>query len=125
LYYQRYNADIFILCFSLVNPASFDNVRTKWYSEIRSFNSDVPIILVGNKLDLREDQDIIAMLKQRHASPITFEQGMILAKEIKAVAYVECSALNREGVNNVFTECFRAVLDQSKTTKRHSKCVIS
>lgn len=27
--------DVFLLCFSVVSPASFENVRTKWYPEIQ------------------------------------------------------------------------------------------
>ena len=28
--------DVFLLCFSITNPTSFENVRTKWYPEIAS-----------------------------------------------------------------------------------------
>ena len=31
--------DVFLICFSLVNPASFENVRAKWYPEVTSYNS--------------------------------------------------------------------------------------
>ena len=34
--------DVFLLCFSITNPTSFENVRTKWYPEIASHAPGVP-----------------------------------------------------------------------------------
>lgn len=39
--------DVFVLCFSIVGPVSFDNVTTKWIPEIRHNCPDAPIILIG------------------------------------------------------------------------------
>uniref|UniRef100_A0A914KVS1 Ras-related C3 botulinum toxin substrate 1 n=1 Tax=Meloidogyne incognita TaxID=6306 RepID=A0A914KVS1_MELIC len=40
--------DVFILCFSVVSPVSFDNVITKWIPEIRQYCTEsIPIVLVG------------------------------------------------------------------------------
>ena len=41
-----------------------------------------PIILVGTKLDLRDDKDTIERLKEKKLAPITYPQGLALAKEI-------------------------------------------
>ena len=67
--------DVFLICFSLVNPASFENVRAKWYPEVRHHCPNVPIILVGTKLDLREDKETIEKLKEKRLAPITYLQA--------------------------------------------------
>ncbi|KAK8963793.1 Rac-like GTP-binding protein ARAC3 [Platanthera guangdongensis] len=45
-------ADVFILAFSLISKASYENVAKKWIPELRHYAPGVPIILVGTKLDL-------------------------------------------------------------------------
>ncbi|KAJ3072950.1 Rho GTPase protein rac1 [Podochytrium sp. JEL0797] len=72
--------DVFLVCFSLVNPSSFENVKAK-----------------------------LERLRDRRMSPITFQQGMQCCKEIGAVKYLECSALTQKGLKNVFDDAIRAV----------------
>ncbi|RWS00157.1 Ras-related C3 botulinum toxin substrate 1-like protein, partial [Leptotrombidium deliense] len=52
-------ANVFLICFPLVCPISFQNVEAKWFPEIRHHRPDVPIILVGNMVDIRNDLEII------------------------------------------------------------------
>jgi len=117
--------DIFLICFSLVSPPSFENVKTKWFPEISHHAPNIPIILVGTKLDLREDREMIEKLREKRQAPITYPQGMQMAKDINAVRYLECSALTQKGLKNVFDEAIRAVLMPVTQTKRNQKkCVI-
>ncbi|KAF7994207.1 hypothetical protein HCN44_001340 [Aphidius gifuensis] len=102
--------DVFIICFSLVNPASFKNVKAKWYREVRHHCPEIPIILVDTKLDLREDKETIEKLKDKKLAPITYLQGLAMAKEIGAVKYVECSAFTKEGLKTVFDKVIRAAV---------------
>lgn len=52
-------------------------------------------MLVGTQIDLRDDAATIEKLAKNKQKPITGEQGEKLAKELKAVKYVECSALTQ------------------------------
>ncbi|KAF9354074.1 Ras- C3 botulinum toxin substrate 2, partial [Mortierella sp. NVP85] len=81
-----------------------------WNPEISHHAPNVPTILVGTKLDLRDDKDTIEKLRERRMAPITYPQGLQMAKEISAVRYLECSALTQKGLKNVFDEAIRAVL---------------
>lgn len=82
---------------------------------------DVPIILVGTKLDLRDDPDAIERLKERKQNAITYPQGVQMAKEIHAVKYLECSALTQKGLKNVFDDAIRAVLSPAKKKKKKKR----
>ena len=103
--------DVFVVCFSLVGRGSFLNVKDKWFPEVRHHCPAVPIILVGNKVDLREDTEFIEKLRERHLAPISYAQGSSLAKDIGAVKYLECSALTQKGLKQVFDEAVRAGLN--------------
>ena len=50
------NANVFLVCFSLVDRNSFENAKTTWRNELEvSGPREVPCVLVGLKADLREE----------------------------------------------------------------------
>ncbi|MCL7026123.1 hypothetical protein MKW94_024402 [Papaver nudicaule] len=118
-------ADVFLLAFSLISRPSFENITKKWVPELRHYAPSVPIVLVGTKLDLRED-------KQFHtdypgAYTISTAQGEELKKQIGALAYVECSSKNQQNVKTVFDIAIKLVLHPPKTKekrKRRTLCSI-
>jgi len=102
--------DIFVVCFSVVDPDSYANVSSRWIKELRDHCPDAPVLLVGTKIDLRGDETIQAELKSQNKRELTMEDGTKLAKEIKAVKYCECSALTQQGVKAVFDEALKTVI---------------
>ncbi|XP_076583860.1 ras-related C3 botulinum toxin substrate 2-like [Chaetodon auriga] len=114
--------DVFLICFSLVSPTSFGNVKTKWYPETGHHCPSTPTILVGTKLDLRDEKETIAKLKEKNLAPITQAQGQALAQEIEADKYLECSALTQDGLKTVFDEAIRTVLCPDKPVKKKKGC---
>lgn len=94
--------DVFLICFSVTSPSSFENVTSKWYPEIKHHCPDAPMILVGTKIDLREDRETLNGLAEQGLSPIKREQGQKLANKIRAVKYMECSALSQRGLKQVY-----------------------
>ena len=118
--------DVFIICFSLVDRTSFENVQHKWYGEIechrKNTGSNVPIILVGTKLDLREDKETLEKIKNRNKSVITYPEGLSKARHVGAVKYLECSALTTKGLKAVFDEAVRAALSSMEAPEKPHKC---
>ena len=96
--------DVFLICFSLVNPNSFYNVADKWSPEISHHAPGVAKILVGTKLDIRDDPNEIEKLRQSNLRPLSSSQGDAMRKKIGAVSYKECSALTQQGLKEVFKE---------------------
>ncbi len=116
------NANVFLVCFSVVNPVSFENVSAKWYPEVMHFCPEVPQLLVGTKMDLRRDEGTLKKLRDANQVPISYEQGLELARKIKAIRYMECSAKTGEALKNVFDEAVKAVL--FAPTKKKGGCAL-
>uniref|UniRef100_A0A8C6K7W9 Cell division cycle 42, like n=1 Tax=Nothobranchius furzeri TaxID=105023 RepID=A0A8C6K7W9_NOTFU len=79
--------------------------------------------LFDTAVDLREDSNTVEKLAKNKQRPLYPESGEKLARELRAVKYVECSALTQRGLKNVFDEAILAALEPPETkTKR--KCVL-
>ena len=117
--------EIFLICFSIISRSSFENIKTKWKEEIKQHCPNVPFILVGNKIDLREDTETISQLTSKNLTIISQQEGIQLAKEINAVKYLECSALTQVGVKFLFDETIRAVAFPSENVvKKEKNCYL-
>lgn len=44
-----FQTDVFLICFSVVSPSSYENVMTKWNPEVKHHCPDAPVILVGER----------------------------------------------------------------------------
>lgn len=71
---------------------------------------------------MRNDATEIEKLAKKKERPITFEEGSKVAKKIKAVKYLECSALTQEGLKEVFDNAILTILRKNKPRKK--ACVI-
>ena len=99
--------DVFLVCFSVADRASFGSVWWKWVREVRHHCPDARLLLVGLKADLRgatdeseeSDDDEIALEKgvARHQlrqmdTCVKREDGEALAQRIGAHRYVEVAS---------------------------------
>jgi cell division control protein 42 len=98
-----------------------ENIRDKWYPELRRYSPGVPFILVGTQIDRRPAGNNQSFVSQ--------SEGLKLAKELGAVSHIECSALTREGIREVFVNAILAALDPKKAkasgnSAKSKKCLI-
>lgn len=133
-------AGVFLVCFSVMHQASFDNIEFKWLPEIehhRRKNAtqndedpghDAKIVLCGTKSDLRNDNNAIEKLKAEGKTPVSKEKidtfidqklKPRLKKNQSYVPYIETSALKMTGVNQVFEEGLKLFLKSIDDTQNN------
>lgn len=110
------------MCFSIDSPDSLENIPEKWTPEVKHFCPNVPIILVGNKKDLRNDEATKRELQKMKQEPVKYDEGRTMADRINAFGYLECSAKTKDGVREVFETATRAALQVKR--KKRGKCLI-
>ena len=110
--------DVFLVCFSVTSPASFENVREKWFPEVHHHCPGVPCLIVGTQTDLRDDPQVRDKLAKQKMSPVRKEDGERMARELGAVKYVECSALTQYKLKDVFDEVRPDSLDDRVGARR-------
>ncbi|BGO99338.1 GTP-binding protein RHO3 [Rhodotorula toruloides] len=128
------DSNVVLLCFSVDQPTSLENVKSKWVDEIRHYCPGVKLALVALKCDLRSDPVVRDKLASAGMQPVEYEevrlnfclslgvvaqgvaeltvkgedvQGLAVAKRIRASRYLECSAKHNRGVQETFEEAAR------------------
>ncbi|KAL0075520.1 small GTPase superfamily [Phycomyces blakesleeanus] len=110
---------VIMLCFSIDNPDSLENIANRWLSEIQQHCPQAKIVLVALKCDLRDTKT--------STTPVLYEQGLEVARRINAVRYLECSAKHNRGVRECFQQAARVSLTVNNGKKSHYSraCIIT
>ncbi|KHN47207.1 Rac-like GTP-binding protein 7 [Glycine soja] len=129
-------ADVFLLCYSLISKASYENISKKWIPELRHYAPNVPIVLVGTKLvmhySLCNNPPVNLQWMQYSSTYIQLnvmtympwqktEEGEELKKMIGAVTYIECSSKTQLNVKTVFDAAIKVALKPPKPKKKPRK----
>ncbi|XP_050238843.1 mitochondrial Rho GTPase 2 isoform X2 [Mercurialis annua] len=95
-------ADVVLLTYSCDQPLTLTRLRTFWLEELRRLEVKAPVIVVGCKLDLRDE-----------AEPVTLEEvmGPIMHQFREIETCIECSAVTLMQVPDVFFYAQKAVLN--------------
>ena len=81
--------------FDIKKTNVFPPPASQWVPEITHHCPKTPFLLVGTQIDLRDDPSTVDKLAKNKQKPITLELAEKLARDLKAVKYVECSALTQ------------------------------
>ena len=109
------STDVFLLLFDVTcSEGQFRDLLPKWWVELKFYCPTVPVILVGSKVDLRDNGDI---------ETISAEEGEAMAGQIGAVQYIEVSCCSKLGVRQVFDEAIRVGLSYQSNNNESNKRV--
>eukprot|EP00281_Chroomonas_sp_CCMP1168_P000341 CAMPEP_0206260760 /NCGR_PEP_ID=MMETSP0047_2-20121206/27275_1 /ASSEMBLY_ACC=CAM_ASM_000192 /TAXON_ID=195065 /ORGANISM="Chroomonas mesostigmatica_cf, Strain CCMP1168" /LENGTH=217 /DNA_ID=CAMNT_0053687893 /DNA_START=55 /DNA_END=705 /DNA_ORIENTATION=+ len=109
-------ADIALVIYAVDKPASLPRVSSHWLPLIKSKSTNLPVVVVGSKVDLRAgDSSRIENDLRNAASPI-----MEVFSEVETC--IECSAKKMINISEVFFFAAKAVLHPTAPlydTKHH------
>ena len=117
--------DLVLMCYAVDNRTSFYNLGSYWKQKV----SDVPIILLGLKIDLRYEQEIDSEIKM-----VTYEEGSKLAEQLRCGYQEFCETKNekqqQENIEEIFSRAVKYSLagKQNKSdteNKLRRNCVVS
>jgi GTPase SAR1 family protein len=87
-------SNLLLIFFSLVDPKSFDQVD-EYFKEFEQFN--IPRVLVGTKVDLRESEKFVEELGKSGIQPISTDQGKEKEKKFGFDGYIEIDCISEYG----------------------------
>lgn len=114
--------DVFVICFSVVQPQSFTNIVNKWLPEIRRFMGEaIPFILIGTQADLREDDRTVRSLAQKGERPVTTREALLVCRRLGGACYIESSPVMKKRMRRVINDAFVSVF---RPKEEESTCTI-
>ena len=112
--------DVFVICYAVNNPVSFDNVRNRWIPELEHHMPDIPLMLVACKTDLRTTASI-------GADPRLFVSqrvGQAEAKQLHA-SFMETSAITSMNMNEFMPKAVKTALSRRRRSQKDgSQCTM-
>ncbi|XP_076363169.1 ras-related protein Rap-2a-like isoform X1 [Tachypleus tridentatus] len=106
------NGQGFVVVYSITNHQTFQDIKNMKEQIIRVKNLDrVPVILVGNKIDIEQQREVSSM------------EGMSLA-QLWGCPFMEASAKNKCNVNEIFAEIVREMNFTPELERSNHCCVV-
>jgi GTPase SAR1 family protein len=100
------DADVFLLCFNVMKPGTLRSATQRWLPELRHIAPMTPIVLVGTQIDLRYTMQFCGSGGGYGGYPgrdgCTKKMMQTLSEQCKLEEYIECSAVTRQNLKEVF-----------------------
>ena len=114
--------DIVLICYAVDNRVSFYNIKSYWFHKIH----DIPIFIVGLKIDLRYKQE-----KNSPVKMISYQEGQKLAETLNC-QYLEFCQTNtqkqeKENIEQIFIssiEYYQTQKNKNEKSNKKKSCLI-
>lgn len=95
-----------LVVYDVTNESSFESL-SHWFGEVQTYCMEIPIILVGNKIDLENDRVITPEEGKRYAREKSKEIGY-------KIPYLETSAKTGETIKKVFQDLVKMMVNDAE-----------
>ncbi|KAF2344424.1 Small GTP-binding protein domain [Trinorchestia longiramus] len=113
------DTDIAVICYSIEERSQLENVCNRWIPELNNSGENMVYFLVALKSDLRDIPD------NKNIDFIKPEEGKVVADQIGALGFFECSAKKNQNIKEIYVAVAKAMFDkktnESKKTEKNSK----
>ena len=96
-----------ILMYDITNRETFERLQI-WLNLIKQMTNEIPIILVGNKLDLEDSEE--------HGRIVEYNEGDDFANE-NEIDFFEVSAVSGANIDNIFISIAEKVLNSLQSER--------
>jgi small GTP-binding protein len=113
---------VYMIFFAVSDEKSFLGAQN-WYSELKKRGITSPVLFVGSKVDLRDNNEenqlpshntkALLSKKTMRTQFIAYEEASNYAQS-KDCRYIECSALTQQNLKETFEEAYFCALKQQK-----------
>lgn len=99
-------------------------MESKWVPELEKHNPGTPYILVGNKIDLRQNTSSTGTVDT--AKLLSTKEGKEMSLKMKCASHMECSALTGEGIKELFEFAmdYTKKASSSRSSSGSSRCIL-
>jgi GTPase SAR1 family protein len=113
-----FSAHCYVLFYAINDRKSFENVKFKWYIEVKEFSDvGIPILLVASKIDLYpKDGNVEGFVSK--------EEGISLSKELRSGFIEITSKCDRESLENLIDKSILLSLYHNHDPMQSNSCLV-
>lgn len=120
--YTLLRPSFIVLCFDISRRSTLDSMMGHWRDMVNghfNYDEELPVMVLGLKRDLRREWTDIEKQDGGKGESVMPQEGLVIAQQLRADRYAECSALTGELCRQVLEDIARTAA--RTTTEKGAK----